>query len=107
VTVLFVALFQFHEGALLYAYKNSWLMNFSMIATLGLSLLMSFSTSVRRTAPMNLIVLGIYTVCQGFLVGLVSSFYGVDEVIYAVGLTTAIVFGLSMYAASTKEDFTM
>lgn len=68
---------------------------------------MSFSQSARRTAPMNLIILGAYTLCQGFLVGIMSSFYQVDEVIYAVGLTAAIVFGLAMYASTTKEDFTM
>lgn len=68
---------------------------------------MSFSTSIRRTAPLNLIILAAYTVCQGFLVGLISSFYEVQEVLYAVGLTAAIVFGLATYAASTKDDFTM
>jgi FtsH-binding integral membrane protein len=107
VTVAFIALFQFHEGALLYAYNNSWMMNLAMISTLALTLLMSFSTSLRREAPMNLIILGLYTVCQGFLVGLVSSFYEVDEVLYAVGLTAAITFGLATYASTTKEDFTM
>ncbi len=91
----------------MYAYNNSWMLNLAMISTLGLTLLMSFSTSVRRQAPLNLAILGLYTVCQGFLVGLVSSFYEVGEVIYAIGLTGAITFGLSMYAASTKEDFTM
>lgn len=82
-------------------------MNLAMIATLALTLLMSFSTSLRREAPLNFVILGLYTVCQGFLVGLVSSFYEVEEVLYAIGLTAAITFGLSMYATTTKEDFTM
>lgn len=106
-TVGFIALFQFHEGALRYAYRNTWMLNFAMFSTLGLALLMSFSTSIRRTAPLNVVVLGVYTVCQGFLVGLVSSFYEVQEVLYAVGITAAIVFGLAIYSSTTKEDFTM
>jgi protein lifeguard len=83
------------------------MMNMSLAATVILTLMMSFSQSIRRTAPLNLIVLGAYTVSQGFLVGIVSSFYQVEEVIYAIGLTCAIVFGLTLYASSTKEDFTL
>lgn len=56
---------------------------------------------------MNMILLSAYTICQGFLVGIVSSFYQVDEVVYAIGITCAIVFGLTIYATTTKEDFTM
>lgn len=78
-----------------------------MISTLVLTLIMSFSQSARRTAPMNAILLGAYTICQGFLVGIISSFYQVNEVVYAIGLTAAIVFGLATYATTTKEDFTM
>jgi len=107
VTFGLVALFTFHQGALAIAYNNPWLLNISMISTIGLSLVMSFSQTARRQAPMNLILLGAYTVCQGFLVGLMSSFYRVDEVIYAIGITGAIVFGLAIYASTTKEDFTM
>lgn len=79
----------------------------AMISTLALTLLMSFSPSLRREAPMNYYILGLYTVCQGFLVGLVASFYEINEVLYAIGLTAAITVGLAMYASNTKEDFTM
>jgi FtsH-binding integral membrane protein len=106
-TVGFIALFQFHEGALRYAYQNTWMLNLAMISTLGLTLVMSFSTTVRRTAPLNVILLAAYTIAQGFLLGIMSSFYEVEEVFYAVGLTAAIVFGLAIYATTTKEDFTM
>lgn len=107
ITLGFVALFTFHQGALAYAYSNPWMLTMAMISTLGLTLVMSFSQVARRTAPMNMILLGAYTVCQGFLVGLMSSFYQVEEVVYAIGITTAIVFGLTIYATTTKEDFTM
>jgi len=107
VTLGFVALFTFHQGALMYAYNNQWLLILSMISTIGLTLVMSFSQAARRTAPLNLILLGAYTLSQGFLVGIVSSFYQVDEVVYAIGITCAIVFGLTIYASSTKHDFTM
>jgi len=107
VTLGFVALFTFHQGAFFYANNNQWMISLAMISVLGLTLLMSFSQTARRQAPMNLILLAAYTVSQGFLVGLLSSFYRVDEVIYAIGITCAIVFGLTIYASSSKTDFTM
>lgn len=67
ITSFFIGLFTLNEGAVKYAYTNPWLLNVAMISTLGLTLLMSFSQAARRTAPMNLILLGAYTVCQGFL----------------------------------------
>lgn len=106
-TLGFVLLFTFHQGALSFAYNNQWLLNLAMISTIGLTLLMSFSQAARRTAPLNLVLLSAYTLSQGFLVGLISSFYQVDEVVYAIGITCAIVFGLTIYASTTKEDFTM
>lgn len=107
VTLAFVALFTLNQGAVLYAYKNTWLINVAMVSTMGLVLVMSFSVAARRTVPLNMVLLAAYTVCQGFLVGIISSFYQVDEVLYAVALTAAIVFGLAMYAQQTKEDFTL
>lgn len=107
VTVALIALFQFHEGSVMYAYNNPWLMNLAMMTTLALTLLMGFSTSIRRQAPLNLIVLGAYTVSQAFLVGLLSSFYQVEEVFLAATMCASIVFGLAIYAKSTKEDFTV
>lgn len=83
------------------------MLNVSMISTVVLTLILSFSQTARRQAPMNLILLAAYTICQGFLVGIMSSFYQVDEVIYAIGITCAIVFGLAVYSSTTKEDFTM
>lgn len=107
ITLGFVALFTFHQGALAYAYSNQWMLNLAMISTLVLTLIMSFSQTARRQAPMNMVLLSLYTICQGFLVGIMSSFYQVDEVVYAIGITCAIVFGLTIYAKTTKNDFTM
>lgn len=107
VTVALIALFQFHDGAVMYAYNNPWMMNLAMMTTLALTLLMGFSTSLRRQAPLNLIILAAYTVSQAFLVGLLSSFYAVEEVFLAATMCASIVFGLSIYAKSTKEDFTV
>lgn len=78
-----------------------------MITTLALTLLMSFSTTLRRQAPLNMIILGAYTISQAFLIGLLSSFYEIQEVFLAMVLCASIVFSLAIYARTTKEDFTM
>lgn len=67
---------------------------------------MSISETARRQAPMNLILLAVHAICEGFFTGITSSLSRVNEVFFAVGITFAVVFGLTIYATTTKEDFT-
>lgn len=62
--------------------------------------------SLRRKSPHNLIFLGLFTVCEGWLIGVICSRYQVEEVLLAVGLTAGVVFALTVFALQTKIDFT-
>jgi len=59
-----------------------------------------------RTFPTNYLLLGGFTITEGLLVGVVCASYTVDSVVFAVFATGVLVFGLSMYAMTTKSDFT-
>jgi len=61
---------------------------------------------VRRTSPGNFICLGIFTICESVMLGTISTFYEVDEVLLAVGITVAVTFGLTLFSFQTKVDFT-
>lgn len=102
----FVILFTFSRAALIHVFNNRWLIDISIISTLVLRLIMSFSETARRQAPMNLILLAVHAICEGFFTGITSSLSRVNEVFYAIGITFIVVFGLTIYAATTKEDFT-
>lgn len=63
---------------------------------------MACCESVRRTFPMNVIFLAIFTLAQSFMLGCMSAQYGRDEVFLAVGITAAVCFGLTIFAFQTK-----
>lgn len=59
-----------------------------------------------RRFPTNYLLLGGFTLTEGFLVGVVCAFYTASSVFFAVVCTAILVGGLSIYAMTTKRDFT-
>lgn len=68
---------------------------------------MACCESIRRKSPMNFIFLGIFTLAQSFVLGVVTSAYGTETVLLAVGVTAAVCFALTIFAFQTKIDFTV
>lgn len=62
---------------------------------------------VRRKAPMNFIVLAIFTLAESFMLGVISSRYTGEEIFLAVGITAAVCLALTLFAFQTKIDFTV
>ncbi|KAG5685119.1 hypothetical protein PVAND_014315 [Polypedilum vanderplanki] len=107
VTLGFVMLFVFHEPTKLFAHRNPQLMMIPMIGTLVLVCVIACFESARRNSPTNIILLGLFTFFESTLVGFISSTYETKIVLMAIGLTTIIVIGLTLFAFQTKYDFTM
>lgn len=63
--------------------------------------------SVRRSSPMNVICLGIFTLAQSFMMGCMSIIYDPDTVLMAAGITAAVCLALTIFAFQTKWDFTV
>mmetsp|Transcript_7 Transcript_7/g.7 ORF Transcript_7/g.7 Transcript_7/m.7 type:complete len:240 (+) Transcript_7:81-800(+) len=59
-----------------------------------------------RTFPQNYIILGTLTLGMSLVVGCISAMYTWQSVILAAGLTSLIFLGLTVYAWTTKTDFT-
>jgi FtsH-binding integral membrane protein len=57
--------------------------------------------------PANFILLAIFTFCTSWIVGIICSFSDKTIVLEAAGLTAAVVIGLTIYAFTTKSDFTI
>lgn len=106
VTLGFVMLFVLNRDVQLYAHRNPQLLIIPMIGTLVLVCVMACSESARRSSPTNIILLGLFTFFESILVGFISSTYQPKLVLMAVGLTAAIVIGLTLFAFQTKYDFT-
>ena len=75
----------------------------SLIAVLGVTCCCS---EVARTVPYNYIFLVLVTVCEAVVVGFISAMYTAESVLLATVLTAGIFIGLTMYAMTTKSDFT-
>eukprot|EP00744_Colponema_vietnamica_P000296 GILI01000532.1.p2 GENE.GILI01000532.1~~GILI01000532.1.p2 ORF type:complete len:258 (-),score=85.08 GILI01000532.1:154-903(-) len=82
-----------------------------MWAALAVSLVciiaLSCCPGVARQYPTNYILLGIFTLAESYLVGAVSATYNTKIVLLAFASTVAVVGGLSLYAWTTKTDFTL
>ena len=85
---------------------NRWILWTSLGVGLVVIIVLACCPSVRRKFPQNIIALGIFTVCEGIMLGTISSFYDVEAILIAVGITAGVTLGLTLFAFQTKFDFT-
>jgi len=106
VTGAIIAAFLFVHDLKMFVMRNMWVYwtSFGVMFVCLISLVCC--SSLRRKAPLNFVFLGIFTLCEGFMMGVLSSFYDVDAVLIAVGITCAVTFALTLFAFQTKIDFT-
>ncbi len=104
-TTLFVSL----------TFSDSWALFFNTnIAVFWICLALSLITAivlicfknVARSVPLNYILLTIWTFCESWMVATCASFYEPTTVFIAAALTAAVTCGLTVYACTTKTDFT-
>jgi len=62
--------------------------------------------SVRRKSPGNLIAMGIFTLSVSIWVSSIAIYHDVYWVFMAIGITAALVLGLTLFSFQTKIDFT-
>ncbi|XP_050351761.1 protein lifeguard 1-like isoform X1 [Nymphalis io] len=107
VTLTFITLFVYHAPTKLWVQRNPYMFWIAFAVVLVTLIAMACCPSVRRTAPMNFIFLGLFTVAESFLLGVTSSMYDSVAVMMAVGLTAAVCLALTLFAFQTKWDFTV
>ena len=108
VTAGIIAIFMFNASVKGYVQSRegvwvfwaSWAVTFVCIITLVCC------SQVRRKTPHNFIFLGLFTACEGILLGCLASRYDTESVIIAVGITCGVTLGLTLFAFQTKIDFT-
>lgn len=77
VTVAIIALFVYEPSVRQYSQETPeiWLIGF--LLTIGLIVALSSYKDFRRIWPINIILLGLFTICEGIMLGAVSSLYEV------------------------------
>jgi len=107
VSIAIVCLFVLYKPVNYYVKRNSAMFISAWVMTIVLMIAISCCESVRRSFPLNFILLGAFTLCEGYLVGVVSAHYQVDEVLLAMGIVAVVTLGITIFAFQTKYDFTM
>ncbi|ABN67862.1 predicted protein [Scheffersomyces stipitis CBS 6054] len=86
-----------------WCFSNMWLFAITMIGSIGFLVATHFKA---RSYPTNLFLLGGFTLCEAYLIGLCCAFVESDILIQALLLTFFIFIGLTLFAFQTKYDFT-
>jgi FtsH-binding integral membrane protein len=80
---------------------------FFAIAAIVLTCVLVCIPSVARAVPSNYILMFIFTFCEAWVVAYVCAAIGdAQTVLMAAFMTAGIVVGLTLYAITTKTDFT-
>lgn len=90
-----------------YSKQHIWLWILAFVMTFIILIVLACCENVRRSFPLNMIFLGLFTFFEAFLLGTVAACYEADEVMYAAAITAVVVLGLTIFAFQTKWDFTM
>ena len=107
VTLGFIALFVFVDDIRLYVEDQPWMLIVAMILTFVLLIALVCFESLRRQTPTNFILLGLFTLCESFLLGVISSQYDTKIVLVAITVTAIVAVSLTIFAFQTKIDFTI
>jgi len=71
------------------------------------SIFLACYSSIARTVPTNYILLGVFTLCETYIVGYITVFAEPMDVLLAAVLALTMTLVLTLYAFTTKSDITM
>ena len=94
------------------SFKNFQLKNLGLLWTcLALNLVSCFAVvcykSLARKVPTNYILLSIFTLTESYIVSFICSTYDSNTVLMAAIMTVGMTTAITLYAVTTKKDFTM
>ncbi|XP_069585519.1 protein lifeguard 1-like [Ranitomeya imitator] len=107
VTFGLVFMFTFWQTLRRWTWENPYLLYALLPATFILIMVLACCDQARRKVPLNFILLGIFTVFEGCLLGSFAAFFDADAVMWATGATILVTLVLTIFAFQTKWDFTI
>lgn len=107
ITVGFICLFLYQQDLKLYVALHTEVFWIAFVLLFIVMMVLVCCDNVRRSFPINLICLILFTLLESFLLGSAASFYDAESVLIAVGICAVVCLGLTIFAFQTKWDFTM
>ncbi len=86
--------------------NNSWLLWVFIISELCVMYAIIYSKRCAREVPLNYILLTIFTILESILVSFITTIYPPKMVLLAGFITMMLFIVLTVYAITTKRDFT-
>ncbi len=106
-TVLLSIISMTSKSFMAFQVHNYGILIFCVILTIIIMIILFCYKEPSRTTPTNYILLAIFTICESWIV---STFCGITNpkiVLMATLMTLGIVISLTLYAITTKTDFTI
>lgn len=75
ITAATVAWFTLHTPTKMYVFANPWIFWTSFTVSFVTMLAMGLSEKLRRQWPTNIVLLGVFTLCESVLVGTIAAMY--------------------------------
>lgn len=104
---MFVTASCFLESYMKFIVNNIWLLWTCLIINLITLYTLVYIRSASRNVPVNYILLTLFTITEAYLVSCTTAAYDPETVFIAAVLTASIVLALTIYAWTTKTDFTI
>nr|KAF6418716.1 hypothetical protein HJG63_008748 [Rousettus aegyptiacus] len=97
-----ISLFLFWMDLKAWVLANAWFTYALLPAFFLLLIVLACCGKLRRQVPANYILLGIFTLLQGLLLGAITVFYKAEEVLWATAATALVTLSLTLFALQTK-----
>ncbi|XP_067325615.1 protein lifeguard 1-like [Anolis sagrei] len=106
-TVGIICMFIYWKYLTIWVRRRPWFCYALLPAILILAIALACCDQARRRFPLNIILLSMFTVLEGTLLGSIAAFFDAEAVMWAVGATAVIMFGFSIFAFQSKWDLTI
>ncbi|XP_036285848.1 protein lifeguard 1-like [Pipistrellus kuhlii] len=107
ITATIMCVFIFWTGLKDWVIRTPWFTYVLFAAFFTVLIVLIFCENLRRQVPANYILLILFTVLEGLMLGAVSVFFDHEEVLWAIGATALVTLSLTLFALQTKLDFTL
>ncbi|XP_059097466.1 protein lifeguard 3-like isoform X2 [Tigriopus californicus] len=107
ITCGLISIFVFVKPLRDFAIENESLYWIAFAVTMVCMIAMVCCESVRRKSPTNFVFLGIFTICEGFMMGSLAAHFEADAVLIAAGTCAVVTLALTVFAFQSKYDFTV
>ena len=97
----------YSQEALNFMRETPSLMGLCVVAAIIIELALICNRTLARTVPINYYLLGAFTLCESYMVSFICTQYDPTIVLISAMITAGTVGGLTYYAWTTKEDYTV